>query len=160
MKTQQQATSLERQLDQFVNREVIYNVNELMTKLYTSDDYENIYDAFQNLQDYKTPVKEWLLNATEHEKNELKTIEVIEDLKDMTEGDYMNACSYLDLNDQVDQEILEYWIVTEYLADKLIEQGEPVAKDIHGLTVWGRTCSGQAISIDGVIGRIYKELMR
>jgi len=55
-------------------------------------------------------------------------------------------------------EALEHWIVSDWLAGKLESAGEMVSYDIHGLTVWGRQCSGQAISIDGVICGIYNRL--
>ncbi|WP_040513612.1 hypothetical protein, partial [Paraglaciecola polaris] len=53
-------------------------------------------------------------------------------------------------------EIFEYWAVSNWLADKLILSGEKVEKDFYGHCVWGRTCSGQAISLDHVIRNIAK----
>jgi hypothetical protein len=63
----------------------------------------------------------------------------------MTEEDYREA-------------VEEHWIVSDWLANRLEERGECVLRDFFGLTVWGRTCSGQAISLDGVIGDIFDEL--
>ncbi|RLC34851.1 MAG: hypothetical protein DRZ76_01730 [Candidatus Nealsonbacteria bacterium] len=51
---------------------------------------------------------------------------------------------------------LEHWIVSDYLADRLQEQGEMVA-NVLGMQVWGRTCTGQAIALDDVIRKIAKE---
>ena len=45
-----------------------------------------------------------------------------------------------------------------WLGDKLLEKGERVVKDFYGLTIWGRTCTGQAISMDSVIQAIAKEI--
>ena len=45
------------------------------------------------------------------------------------------------------QEIFEYWIVTDWMGEKLREHGEPVFQRWGG-DVWGRTCSGQAIACD------------
>lgn len=56
------------------------------------------------------------------------------------------------------EEVFEHWIVSDWLADKLIAKGETVVKDFHGLTIWGRCCTGQAILLDGVIREIYLEL--
>jgi len=69
---------------------------------------------------------------------------------------------HADLDDYQDDyiEALEHWIVSDWLADKLIEQGEMVTKDFLGLTIWGRTTSGQAIYIDGLIETIYDNLKR
>ena len=51
------------------------------------------------------------------------------------------------------QEIYEWWAVTEWLADKLIEFGQPVLKNDYGQW-WGRTCTGQAIILDGTLQKI------
>lgn len=50
-------------------------------------------------------------------------------------------------------EALEHWVVSDWLASRLKDRGEMVV-DFYGLTIWGRTCSGQAIYLDGVIGQI------
>lgn len=50
-------------------------------------------------------------------------------------------------------EAFEFWIVSEWIARKLREQGETVADDLHGLTVWART-TGQAICLDGSVRTI------
>jgi len=55
-------------------------------------------------------------------------------------------------------EALEHWIVSDWLADKLSGQGEMITKDFMGMTIWGRTTSGQAISMDYVIEKITEEL--
>lgn len=44
-------------------------------------------------------------------------------------------------------EVLEHWIVTPWIARKLAERGEVVA-EVCNLWIWGRTTSGQAISLD------------
>ena len=51
-------------------------------------------------------------------------------------------------------EIYEYWAVSSWLAEKLSQQGERVDQDFYGLCIWGRTCTGQAISMDSVIGQV------
>ena len=52
------------------------------------------------------------------------------------------------------EEALEHWLVSEWLAKRLLEEGEMVIEFL-GLTIWGRTTSGQAIYIDSVIEDIY-----
>ena len=54
-------------------------------------------------------------------------------------------------------EALEFWIVSDWLAEKLEDQGEPVA-ELDGLPIWGRTCSGQKISMDGPILEIARAI--
>lgn len=56
-------------------------------------------------------------------------------------------------------EVFEHWAVSGWFADKLIAQGEKVDKDFGGLCIWSRTTTGQGIASDGVVERIYNELM-
>jgi len=56
------------------------------------------------------------------------------------------------------QEIFEWWFVSQWLYEQLREADEPVIDSEYGY-LWGRTCSGQAISLDGVIERIYAKMM-
>ena len=53
-------------------------------------------------------------------------------------------------------EILEWWVVSEWLLEKLKEKGETV-EQFYGLPIWGRVCSGQAIALDGVIQNIFRQ---
>ena len=53
-------------------------------------------------------------------------------------------------------EALEHWLVSNWLAERLREEGEMVI-DFMDLTIWGRTTSGQAICIDTVIEDIYNK---
>lgn len=51
------------------------------------------------------------------------------------------------------EEVLEWWLVTSWLADRLREQGEIIIDEL-GCHWWGRTSSGQAIYMDHVIEQI------
>jgi len=51
------------------------------------------------------------------------------------------------------KEIFEWWIISEHLAEKLKDLGEPILENDYG-TWWGRTCTGQAIMLDSVIRKI------
>ena len=51
------------------------------------------------------------------------------------------------------REPLEYWSVSNWLADKLRNEDEVVI-DYCGLNIWCRTTSGQAIYMDYVINQI------
>lgn len=55
-------------------------------------------------------------------------------------------------------EAYEHWIVSDWFADKLEAQGQMVLHDFNGLTIWGRTTTGQSIHMDSVICNIYNEL--
>lgn len=69
-----------------------------------------------------------------------------------------DSCEYEseDEPDSEPQEIYEWWLVSNYLADKLIEKGEPVIKGFN--SYWGRGCSGQAILLDSVITAICADM--
>ena len=103
----------EKELREFVNREVFANVSHLVSELASQDKY----------MDDLLPI---LIDYSEDEENPT--------------------------------EALEHYIVSDWLADKLIAQGEMVTKDFLNLTIWGRTCSGQAIICDSVIQYIYEGL--
>jgi len=55
------------------------------------------------------------------------------------------------------EEALEHWIVSSWLADKLEAEGEMIVRGFLGLTIWGRTTTGMAISHDYVIEKIAQE---
>lgn len=61
--------------------------------------------------------------------------------------------------DPYEREVFEHWAVSQWLAEKLIEAGEKVDTDFAGLNVWARTCTGQAISMDGCIQQIHAALV-
>lgn len=50
-------------------------------------------------------------------------------------------------------DVLEWWLVTDYGARRLQEQGEAILED-YNCHWWGRRTSGQAIYLDGVIAQI------
>lgn len=55
-------------------------------------------------------------------------------------------------------EVFEHWVISGWLADKLEQHGEKVDRDFAGLVVWARTTTGQAIAMDWVIDRIWRDL--
>jgi hypothetical protein len=74
----------------------------------------------------------------------------------------LNEETLYDLQDeQADcgfEEIYEYWIVTEWLAERLREQGHFVF-ELGWVNVWGRPTTGQAIYMDAVMERIALEVL-
>lgn len=66
-----------------------------------------------------------------------------------------SAYSYIGQDEPDRQEALEFWAVSDDLAVGLYIHGEPVDRDILGFSIWGRATSGQSISMDSVIQRIY-----
>lgn len=58
--------------------------------------------------------------------------------------------------DQEPVEVLQWFLVTDWLADKLRERGRVILSDGQSQW-WGRTCCGQAILLDGIMQRIVCE---
>lgn len=55
------------------------------------------------------------------------------------------------------REIYEWWAVDSWFGRKLAERGEHVVDGEHGGSMWGRTCTGQAIALDCVVRAIAAE---
>lgn len=80
------------------------------------------------------------------------------DTSNFSGGDKCNSCGHMANEFESEpQEILEWWIVTKHLYTKLKDKGEPVLEWGNNY-YWGRTCSGQAIMLDGVISSICAEM--
>lgn len=63
------------------------------------------------------------------------------------------------LTTEDEHEAYEHWLVDRWFGKKLGEHGEMVIFDFLGLEcIWGRTCTGQAILLDHVIGEIAEEM--
>ena len=56
-------------------------------------------------------------------------------------------------------EVLEWWLVTPYMAELLKENGEVIFAD-YDCYWWGRTTSGQALYMDWVIQEIARQTER
>lgn len=54
-------------------------------------------------------------------------------------------------------EVMEWWLVTPYMAELLKEKGEVILSD-YDCYWWGRTTSGQALYMDGVIQEIAEQI--
>lgn len=63
------------------------------------------------------------------------------------------SLEYLDL---VTDEVLEWWLIDSWLAERLQQEGEVVIEE-YGCYWWGRSTSGQAICLDSVIQKIAEE---
>ena len=63
------------------------------------------------------------------------------------------SLEYLDL---FTDEVLEWWLIDSWLAERLRQEGEVVIEE-YGCYWWGRSTSGQAIYLDSVIQKIAEE---
>ena len=73
-----------------------------------------------------------------------------DELNTSTENAMLDLCE----NTDEQTEVLEWWLVSDYLCEKLKEHGEVV---IPWLQVWGRQTTGQSVYIDKAILDIVKE---
>jgi len=146
---------------QFVEREICACISDMAEYLFSYDgdkyadwdEWENIYVT--RCQECGEIVDEW----KEVDENDIEHLE--EDIADEY-LDYGVKCPHCGAIHEEEpepetQEILEYWIVSPWLGEKLKDKGEPVLERWGGW-IWGRTCSGQAILLDNVISEICYDL--
>lgn len=77
-------------------------------------------------------------------------------------GETIYKCTYCNHKQEEEfdtepQEVYEWWIVTNWLGEKLKKHNRVIINDGFN-TIWGRTTTGQAILLDGVISEICSEL--
>lgn len=92
-------------------------------------------------------------DAFAHESGEMS-----ESAPDQANG-WENLCNEYNI-DPYQREVYEFWAVSPWFAEKLAAHGEKVDTDFAGMNVWARTTTGQGISSDGVIERIYSDMMK
>lgn len=76
-------------------------------------------------------------------------------LVDTEANGWLEVCNEYGLDPET-REVYEHWLVSDWLARKLEAKGEVVG-EFAGLTIWGRTTTGQSIYMDGVIQEITAE---
>lgn len=57
------------------------------------------------------------------------------------------------------QEVFEHWIVSDALAEELERISAPVSHDVFGWSVWGRTETGQSLTMDSTL-KVVAELIQ
>jgi hypothetical protein len=63
--------------------------------------------------------------------------------------------------DDEPQEIFQWFLVSNWLADDLYGIGEPVIRRGFGqASIWGRTCCGQSIELDPTFWNIYQDYLQ
>lgn len=146
-------SELQEKARELVSKEVYCNVHGLVEfSLKASYEgnmdipvsYEDFYSEqpdFYNLDDDE--LKDWLVKNVYSDTSELD---------DLDHYELVQECE----DNYTEPEIYEYWAVSDWLGRKLKDHGEIVA-DVYP-TIWGRTTTGQAILLDGVIRDIVKEL--
>lgn len=59
---------------------------------------------------------------------------------------------------QVPQEIFEWWVVAPWLSKRLLLEGQPILENNFSIW-WGRCATGQAIMMDYVIQKVYEDVI-
>jgi len=132
-----------------VSREVIHCASTMMYNIRECIEFQQETDELFGVPDYYSALEVYLYELDEEETQGLLDNYDVESIEDL---DPEEVCS--DLNLEYDYaDIFEYWIVTNWLGEKLKKHGESVAEFL-GFTIWGRQTSGQAILLDDVISRI------
>jgi hypothetical protein len=142
----------QRAVDMFIDKHIMYCVSSLVSELCQVGTYIDDLIAVQVQYDYQSAAEEegWTKEGVQgiythpDKKGEKHIFESWEDL-----------CHEFDIEPHSNG-AYEHWIVSNWLADKLEEKGEMILRDFLGLTIWGRTCTGQSISLDRVITDIAK----
>lgn len=159
----EQVRNEQRTLSQLVEREVShcasYLISGLLNDLHEDcEERATIEEALGGTEDFQEPATEWLREASDEDKAELvyqydlRPSELSDD--ELLSSDFMaeNIAEEQGLTPYY-QDCLEHWIVSDWFGEQLQASGECVA-EVYGLTIWGRTCSGQSISLDGVLKQI------
>lgn len=160
----------------FVEREVVYCVSGLIGELSggiwpETTEYSSDLIPILSQDDYDTPVEYFISCMDRDDVQEVlkgygftvSDDEPIEDLREalwghLEDGLLVEEFASDNSIEPETVEALEHWIVSDYLARKLEEKGEMITHDFMGLTIWGRSCSGQSIMMDGVISDICKDV--
>ena len=165
---------------QFIQREVYCNVNSLVEyclKMDDSDSPVNL-DELENYYTYpewsKKVVGENLFFEGGTEDDKEKFLEefdrLIEESQQLLDDEEISEATHeanvkqieeakeeFELLETEPQEVYEWWAISSYLYEKLKNRGEVVC-DAGSCYVWGRTTTGQAILLDGIISRICAEM--
>lgn len=136
--------------------------------------------TYENIENFYNISPKWLSDFTTEQqalfaKYNFRTMEDFSDFMDADEGvdsdgnsvelDMADYPALEDIHhewkyrDSEAQEIFEWWSVTSWLAEKLLELGETVLVNDYGQW-WGRTCTGQNIILDGTFQKLALKLQR
>lgn len=181
MNSKYETAEYQERVAQFVNREVNYCVSGIVHTLangYGSTEGD-LSELCEKAFELSCPIDDWADTVFDHVRNldrdsvvaylenwgfAVKDDEPLEDLRtamissiaDEGERDF---CEENNL-DPFQREIYEHWIVSKFLANRLDRWGEKVDFDFDGLIIWGRTTTGQSISMDHLITQVYDEMKK
>lgn len=135
--------SLEKRIERLISYEVLANQTHLVTELLLKSNPE-IIEQIENLHDESSDAVEgYLICDLDMDEEAIMEMDVHERLDLAKEKGFV----------PVPHDIYEWWLVTDFLAEKLSEFEQPVLKTQYG-TWWGRTTTGQAIKMDYAMHKI------
>ena len=151
----------QEQVRKMVEENVLCNVSTLINNLYADDKYaDELYDLFSK-PDYESAAID--AGWTVIKKDGKFCFESKEDGQCggfYTEQEaWLACCSWNDI-EPYQTDVNEHYIVSEWLADKLLACGEVITYDFMDLIIWGRTAGGQVVWLDSVMERICSETSR
>ena len=173
MNTQTQNTNSNVNQDikgKFVAREIYCNVNSLveycLNKGYGDPESPVSVDELENYYSYPEYFGTYAKFEGGSEDQRDEEIERLKELINDIEEENGNPDFIERINEEIEelenlesepQDVFEWWAVSEYLYRKLKEKGHVVC-DCGSCYVWGRTTTGQAILLDGVISEICSDM--
>lgn len=122
--------------ERVVKQHIYENASVLVSDLFNNGDYQ---DDLMELMSRTV----WECDCCGHQSTDCKDLDECCDQATAGESD----------QSEVTAEVYEHWIVSDWLGRQLEKRGEIVG-EFKGLTIWGRTCTGQAIFLDEVIQEI------
>jgi hypothetical protein len=148
---------------EFVRREVYANVGEMVEYILEADDprapfhWEDITNMYPDPDNWEVEELEaWIVDN--HSQADLDNmLEMNLDAGDPEEGvepdNYMYDLRYFIRDNAEAAEVYEWWLVSNWLAEKLSERGEVIIEP----NIWGRQAAGQAVYMDGIMQDIAME---
>lgn len=148
------STENQRIKDKLVQREVVACASQMVSEVSEkSEDLQmEILEKFHSTPDYGQAVENHLYENEDAEQEILEHFEA-DDINEIEDSD---ICDFLDLEPNL-IEPYEFWIVSDWFGEKLENVGE-IVDEFLGFTIWARTCSGQAISLDWSISKIAEDM--
>lgn len=158
--------STQHVLDRIVREEIFTGANEMVQTLLNgglcleSCSFAELHHACLSAPDYSEPPEGYTVRPSAYDGRWFFV-----DPDDVPEGDDYDTereaiiAAWEDSGDEPDDtEALQFWLVSDWLADKLEDIGEPIARDVLGFNVWGRTECGQALTADASLNRVARRL--
>ncbi len=157
------STTNQRIKEKFVSQHVYANVNTMVEYIinkgfedsdapFTIEDVSNYY----TYPEYTGEYANFEGGSEEEKQKEIERLKgIIENQINDDNTDIETDIEALENLESEPQEVFEWWMVSNYLAEKLNEYGECI---IDSENIWGRTTTGQAILLDYVITKICADM--